>query len=96
MKHRCEILNLKKEDFLDTNGKIKFPVITYKEFIQDWLPEDIIDEKQRQYWYKKVMRKSKWLYERFFPDFEIPEGENAVLLVQGIEPIEEHGMLIKK
>ncbi len=95
MKHRGEILNLKEEDFFDSNGKIKFPVITYKEFIQDWLPKDIVNEKERQYWYKKEMRKAEKLYERFFPNFEIPKGENASLIEQGIKPLEEHGRPIK-
>ena len=91
MKHRGEILNITKEEMIASDGKIKYPLVTYIEFIENWLPKDIIDERERQYWYKKEIKKSHRLYEKYFPDFEIPKGENAALIAQGIKPLEEHG-----
>ena len=95
MRHRGEVLNLKKEDLLNSDGTIKFPAINYKEFIENWLPKDILLEREKQYWYKKEMAKARKLYEKYFPDFEIPQGENAALIAQGIEPLEEHGRPLK-
>lgn len=96
MKHRGEILNFKKQEMIMPNGEIKFPLISYQEFIENWLPKDITEEKERQYWYKKEIKKSYRLYEKYFPDFEIPKGENAALIAQGIKPLEEHGRPINQ
>ena len=41
------------------------------------------------------MAKVKILYKRYFPDFEIPKGENAPLIAQGIMPLEQNGRPIK-
>ena len=95
MKHRGEILNLKKEEMLTSDGKIKYPLVSYQEFIENWLSKDITDERERQHWYKKEIKKSHRLYEKYFPDFKIPKGENAALIAQGIRPIEEHGRVIE-
>ena len=84
---------LKKEDLMDEKGNPKYPWITFERFINDYLPSEYESENDRmiQRLYKHTLRRTVLHFKSLFPDFEIPKGENAALIAQGIKPLEQHG-----